>query len=64
MQDADTYLAFSELIKRGWFQNKMNELEHTLQILRGEGRLTKEQYELLLTYCRDNHTGKNTSGQS
>jgi hypothetical protein len=53
MQDPDPFTSYKELIIKGWFENKLGELESILQVLEAEARITPDQRERLLRFARD-----------
>jgi hypothetical protein len=53
MQDRELYLSYKELIQKGWFDQKREELETLLKVLISDGRLSSDECRRLLKIAAD-----------
>jgi hypothetical protein len=60
MQDRDLYLSYKELIQKGWFDQKREELETLLKVLTTEQQLSVDESRRLLKLASDKHVEDTT----
>jgi hypothetical protein len=64
MENAGSYVAYEELIRKGWFRRQLTELARDLEVLEQYGRITAEQREQLLQLAREaDHFGAGPAPQ-
>ena len=58
MLNTVSYLAYEELIKRGWFVSQFSELARDLEVLENYGHMEREQRRHLLQLAREVQSGQ------
>ncbi len=53
MQNGLSYLAYEDLIRKGWFISQYHDLAHDLEVLERYGHLEREQRRKLLKLARE-----------